>query len=598
MSDSMRQASAKHQENKHQEEIILPALIWQRKHALGELVHVVRSERSEIIVKRVSVSVSPRIKQQLLLLKSGERIILTTRRNCPVPEGVDGVLYQQRDEIASWQYHRELTGRNDSARWTEMKSRASHSWRCGIRYTSEVFDEKGNVAVQGLRAPQIGALHAIGAHWSLYNSPATIVMPTGTGKTETMIATLVSEVKGTLLVIVPSKALRDQTAKKFLTLGLLRSLQVISEDLLNPIVGIVNKRPKSTDDLDILESCHVVVSTMAAVSQDTALSLVPEMVSRTACLIVDEAHHVGAKSWAAFRDHFTRVRVLQFTATPFRRDGVLVDGDVIYSYPLRRAQEDQYFKQINFNPVCEIGTATADRAIAQKAVSQLQTDLDTGFDHLVMARCNSIERAEELLALYQLLGPQYQPILVHSKDPASSQYLESLHNRVSRIVVCVEMLGEGFDLPHLKIAAIHDTHKSLAVLLQFTGRFTRVAGDKIGDATVIANIADQDVSVGLERLYSEDADWNLLLAEFSSEAAREHQQLVDFLRDSVSLDDMGGDSLTLISSALLRPKFSTVVYKVTEFQPRRFHRAIPASTEVHCVWLHTRMNTLYYHYKE
>ena len=97
----------------------------------------------------------------------------------------------------------------------------------------------------------------------------------------------------------------------------------------------------------------------------------------------------------------------------------------------------------------------------------------TGLDHLLMARCNKIERATEILSLYQELAPAHEPILVHSEDSASARHLERLYSRDSRIVVCVEMLGEGFDLPQLKIAAIHDTHKSLAVLLQFTGRFTR-----------------------------------------------------------------------------------------------------------------------------
>ena len=51
--------------------------------------------------------------------------------------------------------------------------------------------------------------------------------------------------------------------------------------------------------------------------------------------------------------------------------------------------------------------------------------------------------------------------------------LDTLHDRQSRVVVCVDMLGEGFDLPQLKVAAIHDLHKSLAVTLQFIGRFAR-----------------------------------------------------------------------------------------------------------------------------
>lgn len=578
-----------------QEEILLPAIVWQKKHGIGVIAHTVRPEHAERIAERTSINVSPRIQQPLLVLESGERIVLTTRKKCPVPEGVDGVLQETDVGTLAWQFHRELTGQSDPAQWTEKKSQISESWRCGIRYASEQVDRGGNVVRPGLRAPQIGALHAIGAHWSLYSTPATIVMPTGTGKTETMIAALVGQVKGTLLVVVPSSPLRLQTVNKFLTLGLLRQLSVISEDMLNPVVGVINNRPRSEAELDIFDACHVVVSTMAAVSQGTATEYVPAMAERSSCLVVDEAHHVGAKSWTAFKDKFQSARVLQFTATPFRRDGVLVDGDVIYSYPLRRAQEDQYFKLIKFDPVCEIEMLDADRAIAEKAITQLDTDLDAGRDHLLMARCNRIERATEILTLYQKLAPSHNPILVHSEDPSSAQYLRRLYSRDSRIVVCVEMLGEGFDLPQLKIAAIHDTHKSLAVLLQFTGRFTRAAGGTIGDATVVANIADQDVSAGLERLYSEDADWNTLLAEMSSDAIREHRELVEFLSQSVSLaDEVDDDALASISPSLLQPKFSTVAYRASQFNPHRFHRSVPADTEVHRVWLHAESSTLYY----
>jgi len=578
-----------------QEEVLLPAITWNKKHDIGEIAHTVRSERAERIVERTTIKVSPRIEQPLLILESGERIVLTTRKNCPVPEGVDGVVHETDVGSLVWQFHRELAGQGDPAQWAEKKSEVSESWSSGIQYASEHVGNNGNVVRPGLRAPQIGALHAIGAHWSLYSTPATIVMPTGTGKTETMIAALVGQVKGTLLVVVPSSPLRAQTLEKFLTLGLLRRLRIISEDMLNPIVGVINNRPRSETELDIFDACHVVVSTMAAVSQGTATDLVPAMAERSTCLVVDEAHHIGAKSWAAFRDEFKDTRVLQFTATPFRRDGVLVDGDVIYSYPLRRAQEDKYFKPIKFDPVCEIEMQDADRSIAEKAIAQLETDLDEGFDHLLMARCKRIERATEILTLYQELAPGHNPILVHSEDSSSALHLQRLYSRDSRIVVCVEMLGEGFDLPQLKIAAIHDTHKSLAVLLQFAGRFTRTAGGTIGDATVVANIADQDVSGGLERLYSEDADWNTLLAEMSSDAVREHRELVEFLSQSVSLaDEAEDDVLASISPALLRPKFSTVAYRAGAFYPRRFHRAVSAHTEVHRVWLHAESRTLYY----
>ncbi|MGH3761696.1 DEAD/DEAH box helicase family protein [Actinophytocola sp.] len=40
-----------------------------------------------------------------------------------------------------------------------------------------------------MRRPQIGALHSIVGYWSYgLEAPGIVVMPTGTGKTETMIA--------------------------------------------------------------------------------------------------------------------------------------------------------------------------------------------------------------------------------------------------------------------------------------------------------------------------------------------------------------------------------------------------------------------------
>ena len=62
-----------------------------------------------------------------------------------------------------------------------------NSWKNSVLLKSSETD------IQGLRPAQLGALFSVKAHWTVSNKPATIVMPTGTGKTETMIATVVSE---------------------------------------------------------------------------------------------------------------------------------------------------------------------------------------------------------------------------------------------------------------------------------------------------------------------------------------------------------------------------------------------------------------------
>src|SRR5205807_6230356 len=131
-------------------------------------------------------------------------------------------------------------------------------------------------------------------------------------------------------------------------------------------------------------------------------------------------------------------------------------------------------------------------------------------------------RAQAVHETYTHLAPEFCPILVHSKQSIEERRasMQMLNDRKTRVVVCVDMLGEGFDLPELKIAALHDVHKSLAVTLQFTGRFTRDQAN-VGDATIVANVADARVEEALEALYGEDPDWNLLLRQLTEEAAGE-----------------------------------------------------------------------------
>lgn len=567
-------------------------------HALGRYWHVIRPAVSQNIVAAAEVNVSPRRKEPLYTLASGEKIIVTERMQIKERAAeADGVLRLSEDGKASWIWHRAVEGFSAEIQakgWHQVAKDINRGWEGQFTYRSEVRDQQGNITQSGLRPPQIGGLHAIGMHWSLYEQPATIVMPTGTGKTETMLATLVAFGGGCLLVVVPSQVLRDQTARKFATLGLLRMLGNVTDGARNPIVGVITKRPTSEADLDMFEKCNVVISTMAAIGEGDAAAWGKQIAERIETLIVDEAHHIGADGWSAFREHFARRRVLQFTATPFRRDGKLVDGKVIYNYPLHLAQRDGYFKKITFEPVYEIDDDIADRTIAAAAVERLRADIASGLNHRLMARCANIERARTVHEIYNRIAADLQPVLVHSEAEASNEALEDIKSGRSRIVVCVNMLGEGFDLPELKVAAVHDTHKSLAVLLQFTGRFTRSAGSNIGNATVIANIADTAVSSALERLYSEDADWNQLLSELSSEAAKAHAELIDFLSASQRLDEAGEGDSAEVSHHLLRPTLSTVVYDSPAFRPKRFFEGLPSNVRVHRVWLHSVSNTLYF----
>ena len=115
------------------------------------------------------------------------------------------------------------------------------SWRRAFTYRKEDI-ERNTV---GLRSPQIGAVHAVHAHWATSDEVATVVMPTGTGKTEVMLSVLISSQYERLLVVVPTDALRSQIGDKFLTLGILKDAGVVAKRALYPIVGTLKHKPKS-----------------------------------------------------------------------------------------------------------------------------------------------------------------------------------------------------------------------------------------------------------------------------------------------------------------------------------------------------------------
>ena len=449
------------------------------------------------------------------------------------------------------------------------------SWLDALALREERYDGDDLVQV-GFRPPQINAVYATRAHWSVSTKAATLVLPTGTGKTDTMLSLLVSECIPRLLVIVPNDQLRSQIADKFISLGILKINGLLSQSALHPSVALLRTAPKTPEQLErLFRSAHVVVATMQALAK-----LEPSMQARLADLVthlfVDEAHHIGARTWRSFKLQFGSKPVLQFTATPFRNDGARVDGKFIYVYPLRRAQEDRLFKPIRYIPIHGLSKDDTDGQIISRVGEQLERDLRAGFNHLCMARTRDIARAQTLHGRYAARLPEYVPQLIHSGMSATERHaaLTALRTGGSRIIVCVDMLGEGFDLPELKIAALHDKHRSEAITLQFVGRFTRVRRD-LGDATVIASVAAGELGDRLRALYAEDADWNHILSVTGQARTERERRREDTFNGFVQTAEE-------IPLETFEPRLSTVVYRTfcQEWRPENVVHAIANTSTI------------------
>ncbi|MFA5890958.1 MAG: DEAD/DEAH box helicase family protein [Actinomycetota bacterium] len=504
-----------------------------------------------------------------------------------VPEGHQRVLKAKADaggprldlSQSKWIRHPQLPAVNDPVvDLGALGEGVVKSWAGAFSYAMEGPD------VVGLRPPQVGAIHAIHAHWTVSEGVATIVMPTGTGKTEVMLSILVSRPCSKVLVVVPTDALRKQIVGKFLTLGVLKSKgsTILAAQALRPIVCSLEHIPRTVEEVDEIFGAANVVVTTSSVAGAATEEVQQRMASLTPYLFVDEAHHVEAPTWSEFKQRFDACRVLQFTATPFREDGKPLDGSIIFKYPLRKAQEENYFTKIRFERVVEFNRKRADAAIAKRAIEVLRAEKDKG--HILMARVASVARAKEVFELYKP-HEEFKPVELHTgikSSRAREEARQAIVSGESRIVVCVDMLGEGFDLPELKIAAFHDIRKTLAVTLQLAGRFTRTRPD-LGEATFIANTADLDVQDELRKLYARDPDWNVLLPEMSERLIGEQLSLQEFLSGFTAF----ADEVPLRS---VRPALSTVVYRTDSdaWTPENFAQGIPGLSS--CEQVHHAVN--------
>lgn len=352
---------------------------------------------------------------------------------------------------------------------------------------------------QGLRAGQLGALHAVLAHNSVHGDPAIVCLPTGYGKTSVMMSLPFLMAPTRVLVVEPSDALRRQVASHFRELSTLRRIGAISQAVPNPLVLRHEGRPDTEAAWEALVEHDVIVSTPGSSSPSVAPGSPRDLFD---LIIFDEAHHAPAETWAAYLEHYQAARFVFLTATPFRRDGRVIPGKLVYRYPVMRAVDEGAFHPVAF---CAAPVENAldddhvDRVIAETAVNQLRTDTEAGFDHRLFVRAATIKAARALVPVYRNLGAIVEAIDSKLSKRKQDDCERRLVSGELQGIVCVDMFGEGYDFPKLKVAALHSPHRSLVPTIQFIGRFARVDATT-GQATLIAPLSRiQDATGSLLR---------------------------------------------------------------------------------------------------
>ncbi len=411
----------------------------------------------------------------------------------------------------------------------------------------------------GLRNAQHGAIHAIASHVTIRNDPAIVVMPTGSGKTAVLLTAPFLLRSNRVLIVTPSVLVRDQIHGETLNFPKLRELGVIT--LANePKTTCIKNRLNTTAKWESLRKFDISVATPKTVSPaEPGVSPAPDDLFDL--VIIDEAHHSPAKTWSEILRAFPKAKKLLFTATPFRRDRQEIKGKFIYSYPLRLAYEDKIFSKIQYIPVSVLEGQPGDVAIAKAAEKTLKADREEGLDHCLMVRTDSKKRANELAKVYEK-NTKLKLKVIHSgySQRHVQKSIDDLKSGTLDGILCVDMMGEGFDFPALKIAAVHAPHKSLAVTLQFIGRFARTGASKIGEAKLLA--IPNDIEFEAKRLYEEDAVWPEIVLNLAGTRVDAEVKFRESLESFEEIETTKDEDVQDLSLFALRPYCHLKVYEV------------------------------------
>ncbi|MBS1524849.1 MAG: DEAD/DEAH box helicase family protein [Bacteroidetes bacterium] len=421
----------------------------------------------------------------------------------------------------------------------------------------------------GLYKNQIGAIGAALAHFSIKNDPALITMPTGTGKTAVMIVLAYTLKAEKVLVVTPSQLVREQIANTFRDPKVLVDKKIVPGGRKLPkVYELVNIIEDAKEWKRILKEYDVIVAIPGTLNKipDLSTTVGPKSFD---IVFVDEAHHSRANSWINILEAFSHAKQLLLTATPFRRDKKDIQARLIYNYPLRQAYEDGLFSKINFVPVkTQLFNTPDDKniAIAKKADEVYKGRAHQ--EHRIIIRTDRKAEADLLHDIYSN-HTSLNLVVVHSKLSSSTikSRIKQLTNGEIDGVICVDMMGEGYDFPALKIAAVHIPHKSLAITLQFVGRISRTNTAEGNVATLIAG--EHEFKIESHQLYKDDTkDWSILLPDLHKMKIQKTEDEQEFFD---SFEDISEPTQTLalqyeepiaVEDDDLLPFFHAKVYKV------------------------------------
>lgn len=246
-------------------------------------------------------------------------------------------------------------------------------------------------------------------------------------------------------------------------------------------------------------------------------------------IIVDEAHHIAAKTFDKVFNYFQPKEVIGLTATPEREDNKSIlpyfDNEFAYELRLWDAINQRLLSKFDYYCIDDINSNLIGidlsndqqvfKALNTKTRNQLLLDVIKNYigiyhQPLTLVFCINMEHAK-IVSNYLKQQGLKADYLTSENNHLRTKILSDFKKRNINYLCVVNMFNEGIDIPEIDTIILLRPTNSKTIFLQQLGRGLRKTPtkNKLSVYDLIANIDKKyDITIGIKNLYHNQATLN------------------------------------------------------------------------------------------
>lgn len=244
-----------------------------------------------------------------------------------------------------------------------------------------------------------------------------------------------------------------------------------------------------------------------------------DRIQEPSIILIDEAHHVKAKTYLKIIEYYINSIVLMFTGTPARLDGSGFDDiadDIVLGKSVKWLQENGNIAPFKYYAPSLIDTTNLKKRggeFTKKSVDDtikrvVYGDVIRHYEKLAKGKqaivyTHSVEASESVSNTFKKNG--YTSIAISGKTPPEvrERAMQAFRDRELTIMVNCELFTEGIDLPNVDVCIMLRPTQSLSLYLQFA---MRALNPREGKTAIII---DHVGNVDRHGLPNADREWSL-----------------------------------------------------------------------------------------